>query len=106
MKNYVQAGDTISFSRSAATKSGDAIALGSVIAVSVGDFSANVPGVGHTDGVYKLPKVAADDITQGAKVYLKSDGNITTTDSGNTLAGYAWEAAGNGVEEVEVKINA
>ncbi|GGP37352.1 hypothetical protein GCM10009347_01650 [Shewanella algicola] len=106
MKNCVSDGNTIDFIATAAVASGAPVLLGKVVAVSLGNVALDDVGVGVTEGVFELPKVTADDITQGAQVYIKSDGMITSTASGNTLAGKAWAAAGNPSDTVWVKINA
>jgi len=105
MKNAISDGKTINFTATAAVASGAPVLLGKVVAVSLGAVATDEMGVGATEGVFELPKVEADDIGQGAQVYLKSDGTITTTASGNTLAGKAWAAAGNPSSTVRVKIN-
>ncbi|WP_137225381.1 DUF2190 family protein [Shewanella sp. MEBiC00475] len=106
MKNCVSDGNTIDFIATAAVASGEPVLLGKVVVVSLGAVAVGEPGVGAAEGVYELPKVEADDIGQGAQVYLKADGTITSTASGNTLAGKAWAAAGNPSLTVWVKINA
>lgn len=106
MKNCVSDGNTIDFIATAAVASGAPVLLGKVVAVSLGNVAIDEPGVGATAGVYELPKVTADDIGQGAQVYLKSDGMITSTATGNTAAGKAWAAAANPSDTVWVKVNA
>ncbi|MCL1114684.1 DUF2190 family protein [Shewanella basaltis] len=106
MKNCISDGNTIDFTATAAVASGGTVLLGKVVAVSLGNVAIDEMGVGATEGVFELPKVTADDITQGAQVYIKSDGMITSTASGNTLAGKAWAAAANPSDTVWVKINA
>ena len=106
MKNCISDGNTIDFTATAAVASVAPVLLGKVVAVSLGNVALDEVGVGATVGVFALPKVTADDITQGAQVYIKSDGMITSTASGNTLAGKAWAAAGNPSDTVWVKINA
>jgi predicted RecA/RadA family phage recombinase len=106
MKNCVADGNTIDFIATAAVASGEPVLLGKVVAVSLGVVAIGEAGVGATEGVYELPKVTADDITQGGQVYLKADGMITSVASGNTLAGKAWANAANPSDNVWVKINA
>ncbi|UCX03568.1 DUF2190 family protein [Shewanella glacialimarina] len=106
MKNCVADGNTIEFIATALVASGGPVLLGKVVAVSLGNVAIDEVGVGATAGVFELPKVTADDIGQGAQVYIKADGMITSVASGNTLAGKAWAAAGNPSDTVWVKINA
>ena len=55
--------------------------------------------------VWNLPKDTSA-IGQGALVYVTSTGDITTTATGNTLAGKAFAAAATGASTVDVKLNA
>ncbi|GIU22227.1 DUF2190 family protein [Shewanella sp. MBTL60-007] len=106
MKNQICDGNTINHTPTVDVKSGEAILIGNLVGVALGDVAANTEGTFVPTGVFDLPKVAADDIGQGTQVYLKADGNITTTASGNALAGKAWAAAGNPSDTVWVKVNA
>ena len=106
MKNCVADGNTIEFIATALVASGAPVLLGKLVAVSLGNVAIDEVGVGATEGVFELPKVTADDITQGGQVYLKSDGMITSVASGNTLAGKAWADAANPSDSVWVKVNA
>jgi predicted RecA/RadA family phage recombinase len=106
MKNCVADGNTIDFIATAAVASGEPVLLGKLVAVSLGGVAIGEAGVGATEGVFELPKVTADDITQGGQVYIKSDGMITSVATGNTAAGKAWAAAGNPSDTVWVKVNA
>lgn len=105
-KNYVQDGKTISLANGGAEDilSGEPVAIGKVIAVAITDIPAGQTGDGFTEGVFLLPKLAADVITAGAQVYLK-DGKIQAEDTDAVAAGVAWEDAGATVTVVEVKIN-
>ena len=103
--NYIQDGRTIEFTATADVASGAPVAVGTVVAVAVTAVLSGETGVGITDGVFSLPKAASGAIAQGAKVYLKSDGTITTTASGSTAAGSCWAAAADGETSVNVKLN-
>lgn len=107
-KNYVSEGDVLDY-----TAGGSAIASGAVvlmdkrIGVAVADIAANATGAVHVAGVWTLAKLSTDVVAQGALLYWDStNSRLTTTASGNTLAGYATAAAGNGVSTVNIKINA
>lgn len=105
MKNFVSLGRTVDFTASANLVSGQAIALASVIAIAKADYPNGSAAVGDVEGVFNLPKVSADVIAIGERVFLTSAGNITKTEASNTYAGKAWSVAGNGVTRVDVKIN-
>lgn len=103
MRNIISQGETITYTANADTKSGDPVAIGDVVGVAVGDTKAGEQGVAHVRGVYDLPKTAPA-IAQGAKVFLTGGGKITTADTGNTFAGFAWAAAEENSVTIAVKL--
>lgn len=104
-KNYAQDGSTVSFTATAAMKSGDVAMIENLAVVAESDVAQNGVGVGLTTGVFTVKAKAADDIKQGAVVYWSTDG-ATTTAGSNKRLGVAWRASGASVETVDVKINA
>lgn len=50
---------------------------------------------------FAVPEAIA---SKGAKVFIKADGALTTTATGNTLFGYAWGTKSAGAGTVRVKI--
>lgn len=102
--NKKQEGKLLSVTLAAATLSGELVIQGKMVGVAQGDGESGDVIAIDTDGVFELPKVAADDIAAGATVYAKADKTITTTASGNTKCGYATKAAGNGTAVVDVKL--
>lgn len=106
MKNFQQHGDTIEFVAGAAITAGDPVELTDLLAVAVDDVANGDTGVGYTKGVFTLPKVSADVVTQGQQLYIAA-GELTTSDGtgANMPAGKAWEAAGNGDVEIACSIN-
>lgn len=105
-KNFVQEGRTIPVlnAGTAEISSGDAVVLGSLVAIAITDIQAGEIGDGFTEGVFLLPKLPADVITAGAAVYLK-DGLIQLDSADAIGAGVAWEDAGASESLIEVKIN-
>lgn len=108
MKNYQQDGNTLTWLNDTADAvvSGELVIVGDLAGVAVKDIAVGESGTLVASGVVTLPKVAANDIAQGVTVYATSAGNITTTASGNKLAGKAWAAAAAGTDSVNVKLNA
>ena len=103
-----RAGLYMDYTTTAAVTAGVPIVVGKVVGIPNVTAAANADGTLVSlacEGVYELPK-ATGAITQGAAVYLTKDGKITTTDTGNTLAGVAWTAAQSADATVMVKINA
>ena len=105
-KNYMQDGNTVRFTATAAVKSGDVVMLENLAAISVSDVAQNETGVGLTIGVFTAKAQAEDDIKQGAIVYWSATDGATTTAGSNKRLGIAWHASGATVETVDVKINA
>lgn len=105
-KNYLQDGNTIRFTATAAVKSGDVVMVESVAAIAVSDVAQGGIGVGLTTGVFTVKAKASDDIKQGAVVYWSEADGATTTAGSNKRLGVAWHASGASSASVDVKINA
>ncbi|PKF60621.1 recombinase RecA [Psychromonas sp. psych-6C06] len=102
-KNQISNGETLDVTLISDTESGVAIATpGKKIVVTLTAGKAGDVVACATCGAWELPKVSADVVTQGTKLYLK-DGTaeLTTTASGNHEAGYAFEAAAGGETSVQ-----
>lgn len=110
MNNGVAQGITIDHTPTAQRLASAATLIGSVgngmIGIAVNDVAANTEGVFRTDGVHTLPKLSTDVVAQGVQLYWDNTNlRLTLTSAGNTKAGVAWAAAGNGVTTVRCKIN-
>jgi predicted RecA/RadA family phage recombinase len=107
MKTYLQDGTRIDFTAGADVASGAGVLIGVRMGVAVSDVPNGAVGVAAMSGVFELPKLSTDVVAIGVLLYWdNTNKRITVTSSGNTLAGYAFEAAGNGVATVKIKINA
>lgn len=107
MKNFVSQGLTIDHTPAATRAAGAGTLIGTRIGVAVNDVAASTPGVFSMAGVHTLPKLSTDVMAQGALVYWDNTNlRLTVTSAGNTLAGYAFAAAGNGDTTVQCAINA
>jgi predicted RecA/RadA family phage recombinase len=105
-KNYVQDGKTIPLANTGTEEilSGTPVVIGTVIGVAITDIAPGQTGDGFAEGVFLLPKLPADAISAGAKVYLKA-GAIQLVATDAVAAGVAWESAAAGVSVVDVKLN-
>lgn len=102
---YVQPGNTIDYTPSTAVAAGDVIVMGTIIGIASYDIAANTLGALAVCGVFDMPK-ASGAITPGAAVYWdNTNKNITTTATGNTVAGVAIATAGAADSTVRVLIN-
>lgn len=105
MRNFIQKGDTLTFTSSDPVTSGQGVLMNSLFGVAASAAAANVPFEAAVVGVFEMPK-AAGAIDPGTKVYWKADtANITTTATGNKLIGAATEAAAYGATLVRVRLN-
>lgn len=107
MKNFIEEGKTIEFTPvDADVKSGMPVVVGDLVGVSITDGAIGETITLSAEGVYSLPK-GAGAIKKGQKVYVNVTEGVTTivaTSTGNTFAGYAWEAAAAGDASVNVRL--
>lgn len=107
MKNFIQVGDVIEHKAASAIVSGQLVVIGKRVGVAVADIAAQAVGALRVKGVVTLPKSSGDDVAQGALLYWSAGSNhLTTTASGNTLAGYAAAPAASGATSVALHLNA
>jgi predicted RecA/RadA family phage recombinase len=105
MKNYIQPGKTVTLPAPAATASGDVVTIGSLTGIAAGDAATGEPLDLTLEGVFDLPKVAANDFAVGAPVYWNSGSALaTTTASGNARIGTAVAAAAASTAAVPVRL--
>lgn len=95
MKNFVQVGDTLTFTAPAGgVVSGDAYLIGALLVVAVASADAGEPFEGKVSGVFTLPKATGSAWTEGAKLYWNDTSRyVTVTATDNTFIGYAAAAA-------------
>jgi predicted RecA/RadA family phage recombinase len=107
MKNYIQEGVTVTVTAPADVTSGSLVVVGSIVGVAAFDALSGADVEIDTEGVFSLPKVTTDVVTQGAKLYWDSGASKLTVTAGTgskPLVGYARSAAGNGTTVVECSI--
>jgi predicted RecA/RadA family phage recombinase len=112
--NYVQEGNTIQYTAGADISSGDVVVIGSngdaVIGIALEDIANGSTGSVGIEGVYSVAKVSAAVIAQCEYVIWDTsasafDDNAATPATGDVSDGaIAWEAAGNGVTTIKVKL--
>ncbi len=99
---YIQKGDSIDYTPSAAVAAGDVIVQGSVVAVAKAPIEASTIGAVAVIGVFDVEKSTAA-ITAGAKIYWDADGSpyggtvsngcADATSTNDPVMGFAVEAA-------------
>lgn len=105
MKNFIQVGNVIDVPAPRAVKSGDAVAIGSIVGVAAMDYSSGAQGQFNVTGVYDFPKTASQAWTVGAKVYWNdTTREMTTTAAEGILAGVAVLAVGGTAAETTGRV--
>lgn len=108
MKNYVQPGDSITFTAAAATSSGDGVLVNSLFGIASGDAAIGEKLVLTTKGVFTMPKVSTDVMAVGAVVFWDDSAGLVTTDDdtgANPRIGLAVTVAGNPSGTVNVRLD-
>jgi predicted RecA/RadA family phage recombinase len=108
VKNYIQDGDRLTYTNAsgATITSGSGVLVGTKLGVASIDIADAAKGALAVEGVFNLPKLSTDVVAQGAALYWdNTNKRLTTTASGNTYAGFAHAAAGNGATTVDLNLN-
>lgn len=109
--NAVQDGDVIDWTNGtgSAVSSGDVVKVGQILGVALTDIASAATGSVAIRGVFTVPKVTGAVIAQGESLVWdvsagKFDDNAATPATGDVSGApaVAFEAAGNGVTELDV----
>ena len=104
---FVQPGEVIDYTAVANIASGQVVLMGARIGVALKAIANGETGPMQVTGVFNIAKLSTDNMAQGALLYWdNANSRLTTTASGNTLAGFAAAAAGASTTSVNIKINA
>lgn len=104
---FVQPGEVIDYTAGANIASGQVVLMGARIGVALKAIANGETGPMQVTGVFNIAKLSTDNIAQGALLYWdNTNSRLTTTASGNTLAGFAAAAAAATTTSVNIKINA
>lgn len=107
-RNYIQPGVVADYTNATGSTitTGTVLVIGSRIGVALVDIPDTEAGAVQVQEVFELAKKSADVIGQGVPVYWDDTAKeITLTSTANTLAGYAFAAAGAAVVTVLVHLN-
>ena len=106
MKNYIQAGHTVSVTLTATVLSGAGLLVGSLFGVAATSGVADDVIEMQVEGVFDLPKTSANTPTKFAKAYWNDTLKVvTTTATDNTLIGVFMDALGSGTTTAKVRLN-
>jgi len=107
MKNYVQEGKTLTVTAPSAVTSGQYVVVGAIRGVAAYDAASGEPVELATEGVFMLPKVAAEDIAVGDLLYWNGTACTKTPGTGSKpLVGVAVKPAAAATGIVTVKLGA
>ncbi len=105
MKNFIQTGKTLALTAPADVSGGDAVLVGALFGVVVGDTTNGSTMQVTVEGVFELPKSGVT-VTEGANLYWNSGASqLTTAASGNTLVAKAAEAAADSATTIKARLN-
>ena len=104
---FVQPGEVIDYTAGYNIASGQVVLMGARIGVALKAIANGETGPMQVTGVFNIAKLSTDNMAQGALLYWdNTNSRLTTTASGNTLAGFAAAAAAATTTSVNIKINA
>lgn len=96
MKNFIQEGDSLTHTATAAGTSGSGLLVGKLFGVLMADVKVNEEVELKLVGVVELPKVEAQAWAFGAAIYWDDTNKLcTTTATGNTKIGHVAADAAN-----------
>ena len=107
---FIQTGDSIDYTPSAAVTAGDVVVQEDLIGVAKLDIAADALGALAMTGVFSFPKTAGvgEAIAAGAKVYWDVADAVAKTDDesgANKLIGKTVKAAGDDDTTVRVRLS-
>jgi predicted RecA/RadA family phage recombinase len=106
MKTYVQRGETLTLTPSAAVASGVGFLFGAALfGVATADVVISTPGQFQVDGVVTIGKTSALAISVGDRLFWDSTNKVVNkTTTAQQQVGIAVEAASNPSSTVKMKI--
>jgi predicted RecA/RadA family phage recombinase len=104
--NFIQPGVSIEITLGADAVSGEAreLAADGLVGVFSADGLSGEKVTMHIEGVFELPRDAADTFAVGDKVYWNETAGEVTTDALETFMGFATEAGGPSAGNIKVKL--
>jgi len=110
--NFKQEGRVIQWTNAGTAKAaGAVVVMGNTLGVALVDIAQNATGSVAIEGVFAVPKVSAAVIAQGESLVwdvsagaFDDNAAIPATGDISGAAALAFEAAGNGVTEIDVKL--
>lgn len=108
--NFVQPGEVLDYVASTDKVSGQVVAVGNILGVTLAAIASGAAGPLQITGVFTVPKVSGAVIAQGENLTWDAsaaafDDNAATPAAGDITgaAAFAFESAGAGVTSLKVK---
>ena len=108
MRNYVQPGENITITATAAATSGEGVLIGNLFGIAAGDAAIGEDLDLVTVGVFAMPKVSTDVLAVGDAVFWDDTAKLATADDdtgNNAEIGLAVTAAANPSGTVNVRLH-
>ena len=108
MKNYVQKGENITVTATAAATSGQGVLMGNLFGIAAGDAAIGESLDLVTEGVFDMAKVSTDELAVGDLIYWDDTNTLATSDDdsgANEVIGLAVSVAANPSGTVNVKLS-
>lgn len=106
MATFIQEGRYIDYTPGSDVAAGAVVKSDDTIFIAPRAIASGTTGSLATGGVWEVPKVSGATWTLGEPVYwVTATSNFSTVSSGNTLAGYAAEAAVSGATVGKIVLN-
>lgn len=94
MINKIQKGNRIRVTATTAVSAGDFVMIGIIAGVAMTSAAVGEDFIADLKGVFEVPKLATDVVTQGEQLYWDSTNKVmTVTATNNTKVGPAFAAA-------------
>lgn len=107
MAEYVNRGETVEYTATAAVKRGDVINIGGCFGVAFTDIAADAVGIVNITGRYTVHAATGTAISAGAALFWDASNKcVTTTSTSNTRIGVAANSMASGGASVDVILNA
>lgn len=106
MNNYVQTGTMLTVPAPADVNSGGGVIVGQIFGIASTNAETGDDVAIATQGVFELPKVAADDFSIGEAAYWdEAEGLVTVTATDNVAIGVAVSVAAADTASVRVRLD-
>lgn len=104
MKNFIQKGNTMTFTAGATITAGQLVLVGVLVGVALNDAASGEECEMAISGVFEVGKVSGAIGIGVAVYYNASEGKATTTVSTNKQIGWCWVEAASDDTTVKVRL--